>query len=110
MSFILAYFSVWKGLVFAWSESPDYSHGFFIIPICLYILWRKKGTFASLPAKPSRWGLVLVIGSLLVYLFSRFAEIVTLAYLSMVPLFAGVIVYLYGCQFLKETAFPLFLL
>lgn len=108
--FILAYFPVWKSLILAWSGSEDYSHGFFIIPICLYVLWRKKDVLANLPARPSRWGLVVLICSLLLYLFSRFAEIVTIASLSMVPLLAGAIIYLYGFQFLKETAFPLFLL
>ena len=108
-TFILAYFPVWKSLVLAWSDSADYSHGFFIIPICLYILWRKKDVLAVIPAKPSQWGLVVVICSLLLYLFSCFAEIVTLASLSLIPLIAGIILYLYGLRVLKEMAFPLFL-
>ena len=108
--FILAFFPVWKGLVLCWYTSEDYSHGFFIIPLCLYILWRKKETLQALSLAPSAWGLALVIFSLLVYLLAQFAEILTLGSLSMVLLLAGLVIYLYGFPMLKEVLFPLFLL
>ncbi len=108
--FVLAYFPVWKRLVLAWSSSDEYSHGFFIVPICIYILWRKKEILAEIPGRPSSWGLGLVILSLLLYLLAHFAEIVTLASFSMVLLLAGIIIYLYGFLMLKQLLFPLFLL
>ncbi len=40
-AFIFAYFPVWKDLITAWSDSPENSHGFFIIPLFVYFLWRK---------------------------------------------------------------------
>ncbi len=108
--FVLAYFPVWKRLVLAWSSSDEYSHGFFIVPICIYILWRKKEILAEIPGRPSSWGLGLVIFSLLLYLLAHFAEIVTLASFPMVLLLAGIIIYLYGFLMLKQLLFPLFLL
>lgn len=109
-SFLLAYFPVWKNLVAAWYSSDEYSHGFFIIPLCIYILWRKKDILAEIPVRPSSWGLGLVILSLLLYLLAHFAEIITVASFSMVLLVAGIIIYLYGFLMLKELLFPLFLL
>ncbi len=109
-AFIIAYLPVWRSLVSAWSESADYSHGFFIIPLSLFILWRKRKTFEKLQPQPSKLGLVLVIGSLFTYIFARFAQIITLSSLSMIPLFAGIILYLYGYAFLRESVFALFLL
>ncbi len=110
ISFIAAYYPVWRFLVSAWSDSADYSHGFFIIPLGLFILWGKRKTFEKLKPQPSRWGLVLVVLSLFTYIFARFAQIITLSSLSMIPLFAGIILYLYGYVFLWESAFALFLL
>ena len=109
-TFILAYFPVWKRLIMAWAKSEEYSHGFLIIPICIYILWRKKESLAEVPIRPSTWGLALIIFSLLLYLFAHLAEILTVASFSMILLVAGVVIYFYGFLMLKELLFPLFLL
>jgi len=106
-SFIVAFYPVWEGLVKAWYNSEEYSHGFFIVPISLFILWQKKDTLAEITSQPSKWGLVLVILSLSLYLFAHFAEIKTVASLSMVLLFPGVIIYLCGYPMLREILFPI---
>ncbi len=110
ISFIIAYFPVWKNLVLAWSTMDDYSHGFLIIPICGYILFQKRQKLTRVEIKPSGWGFVLVTLSILLYLFSHIAEIVTLSSLSMIVLLLGIIIYLYGFTIAKECLFPLFLL
>ena len=109
-TFLLAYFPVWKRLILSWYSSDEYSHGFFILPLCGYILWQKKDVLAGVPVSPSSWGLGLVVFSLVLYILSDFAGIVTLASFSIVPLLAGVIIYSYGFLMLKELFFPLFLL
>ena len=109
-TFILAYFPVWKRLVMAWSGSEEYSHGFLIIPICTYILWRKKELLAEVPLRPSIWGLALIIFSLLLYLFAHLAEIITVASFSMVLLVAGVVIYFYGLLMFKEFGMTIFIL
>jgi exosortase len=109
-AFLLAYFPVWKSLVGTWYRSDDYSHGFFIIPITLYIIWQKRVILAKTSVRSSPWGLFVILFALLLYLMGRLGEIATVASLSMVLALAGVVLYLGGCQFLKELAFPLFLL
>ena len=106
-TFILVFFPVWERLVLTWYSSDQYSHGFFIIPITLYIIWQKKDVLGKTPIIPSCWGMALVIFSLLLYLFAHFAEISTVASFSMVLLLAGVIIYLYGFLIVKELLFPL---
>ena len=106
-TFILAFFPVWKKLVLSWYSSDQYSHGFFIIPITLYIIWKKKDILVKTPIRPSWWGMALVVFSLLLYLFAHFAEILTLTSFSILLLLAGVIIYLYGFLIFKELLFPL---
>ena len=106
-TFILAFFPVWKRLVLSWYSSDQYSHGFFIIPITLYIIWKKKDILVKTPIRPSWWGMALVVFSLLLYLFAHFAEILTLTSFSILLLLAGVIIYLYGFLIFKELLFPL---
>jgi exosortase len=109
-AFVVAYFPVWKRLVETWMTSDEYSHGFFIVPLCCYIIWKNRENLGKMSGKPTGWGLALCIFSLLTYLFAHFAEIITLASLSIVFLFAGIAVYLYGFKFCRGLAFPLFLL
>ncbi len=109
-SFVLAYFPVWEGLIGVWSRSDEYSHGFFMVPAAIYILWQKRERLSEIPVTPSGWGLVMVVFSLLVYLLSHLADIATLKALTLVPLVAGVVVYFYGFPMLKELLFPIFIL
>jgi len=109
-SFILAFFPVWVRLVLTWYNSGEYSHGFLILPLCCYIIWREKDVLAEIPPKPSAWGLSLIIVALFLYLFAHFARVMTLTSLSMVLMIAGVPIYLYGFEMLRHLLFPIFLL
>ncbi|MCK4377963.1 MAG: exosortase [Deltaproteobacteria bacterium] len=106
-SFVLAYYPVWQGLVSFWSLSEDYSHGFFIVPIAGYILWRKRSRLAALPQRTSMVGFFLLFCSLVVYALSYYAEVKTIASLSIITTLAGCVLFLYGPAILKEVAFPL---
>ena len=109
-AFIFATFPAWESLIHAWDNSEDYSHGFFIVPIALYLIWTKKDRLAQIPVRGSLWGLVLVIFALLLFLFSHFAEIITLRSIAIIPLVSGMIVYLFGFAIMKELLFPVTLL
>jgi exosortase len=109
-AFVLAYFPVWKSLFLTWYNSEDYSHGFFIIPLCIYLIWRKKEILAETPKNPSGWGLPWILFALLVYLTASIAEIMTMKSFSMVLFLSGVVVYFSGFKMLKELLFPLFFL
>jgi exosortase len=108
--FFLAYFPVWKRLVATWLSSEEYSHGFFIVPVCAYIVWKQRAALAQVPLRPSNLGLALTLFFLAAYLVADFAEILTLSSLSMVFFLAGAIAYLYGFPMLRALKFPLFLL
>ena len=109
-SLIIVYFPVLKGLIGVWGSQDEYSHGFLILPLSLYIAWRKKDSLRGVRIQPSRWGLALVLSSLVVYIFAQFAGVLTLAPLSLVFLIAAAVIYLCGFQMLRELAFPLLLL
>ena len=110
--FVAAYFPVWKGLVAAWADSADYSHGFFIVPLALYVWWQKRAAFDAAPGTGAgAWlGLPVAILALALYLLAHFAEILTVASLSLVLFLAGAIVFLFGWRAARQSAFPIFLL
>lgn len=53
-------FPVWYELVRDWAFDANYSHGFLVVPIAIYII-RHRRTELKWPAKASRLGLALVV-------------------------------------------------
>ncbi len=110
LSFILAYFPVWKGLVLSWYNSDDYSHGFLIVPAVMYSIWLKREELSKLPKHSSVFGIVLLILSLMLYIFAFYAEIRSVASLTMIGAIAGVVLFLYGYVLFREIFFILLFL
>ena len=108
--FVLAFYPVWSGLIKVWMNSDEYSHGFFIVPIALFVVWNKRSDLTSSPVQGSWIGLLLVILALFIYLIGRVGEIYTLSSLSMIFFIAASIVFLFGFRIFKELLFPLFIL
>jgi exosortase A len=108
--FIFAFFPVWRSLINAWSNSEDYSHAFFIVPISLYLIWIKKGELEQIPKKISIIGLCFFALSLSIYLVAFIAKIATITATAMVFTIVTLVWTLYGTQVVKLLAFPLFFL
>lgn len=109
-AFVWAFFPAWTGLLHAWQASDDYAHGFFIVPLFLFLLWRDRAELARIPFKTSWLGLAAFLLALAAYLFGLFAGIATLASLALVMAVAGGTLFLFGGRVLRRAAFPLFLL
>ena len=110
LAFIIVFYPTWQSLFNAWSSSDDYSHGFLIVPLSLYFVWQKKESLRTTTIKPSWIAFPLVIIALFLYLVAQYAEILTLASLSMILFIASSLFFLFGFQILKICLFPLFLL
>ena len=108
--FALAFHSTLSDLLNVWARSEDYSHGFLIIPVSLYLIWRKRQELATLKIYSSKSGLAIIVASLFLYLFSILGGIATLASVAMVFTIFGIVIYLYGYEVTKRLAFPLFFL
>ena len=68
-----AYWPTWGTLITAWIKEPDYSHGWFVIPIVGYLLWNLKENQPPIRAGFHYGGLVLLLGVVLLRVISRWA-------------------------------------
>lgn len=109
-AFIAAYYPVWKNLVTTWWNNESYSHGFAIVPLSLFILWRKRDELRETAGEGTDSGLLVAGAALFTYIFALAGEIRTLASLSMLIFLGGAISYLWGYRLLRLTLFPLGLL
>src|SRR6056297_58199 len=109
-AFVFVFYPVWLSLIELWINSEEYSHGFFIVPIALFIAWQKRDILAKIPVKGAWGGLLVVLAALFLYLIGDFAHILTLKPLAMILFFGGSILFLFGYRVFYEMLFPLFIL
>jgi len=91
-----AYWPTWSYLIAAWIREPDYSHGWFVIPIVGYLLWSLKDSMPPVRAGFHYGGLIMLLGVVFLRVVSRFAYFDTmdgwtipLACISLVWVLAG---------------------
>ena len=65
-AFLWSYWPVFGHLVTAWQTVPDYSHGYFVIPVAGYLLWSRRSSMPGRTARFAWGGAVLLLLSLAV--------------------------------------------
>jgi exosortase len=106
----VCYAPVIMALVKQWGTDDDMGHGYFVPVIAGYIAWQKKDDLAKLVPEPNWWGLAIVFyGAFQLYLGTLGAELF-LSRTALVITLIGTVLFLGGKKYLKELAFPLFLL
>ncbi len=109
-AFVVTYLPAIQQLVGAWYRSDDYSHGFAILPVSLYVVWLRRKTLSKTPVGPGRYGSVLLALSILCYIVAFMAKILTLSSLALVfTLWSGVW-FLFGSRVFRILLFPQLLL
>ena len=103
----LVFWRVFGRLVDAWIVDGNYSHGFLIIPIALYFVWERRERLAAAPIRPSWLGLVFLAGGLLTLMAGLWGSELFLSRAALLPVVAGIVLFLYGWQHLKILFFPL---
>ncbi len=90
-----------------WSRSDTFAHGYFILPISLWLLWRDKANLLASTVQPTWLPLPLLAISLFVGLFAYAADINVLMQLSAVTSLIFLLWALVGNQLAWRYKFPL---
>ncbi|MBI5195497.1 MAG: exosortase, partial [Nitrospirae bacterium] len=95
-----------------WSD--DYSHAYFIFPIVLWLIWRKraelKQIFQNTPYVKNFFSLPVFLLGLLMFVFGWHQDYDFILTFSLIPLSLGLTTYIYGMNITKAVSFPLFYL
>lgn len=97
-------------LIGVWEYKPQCSHGYFILPISLWLFWVRKDALAGLKLQGSVTGLILLCGGLFFHLIGSFGHFDSLVYISMMFSLAGVLIATAGMSFFRAFFFPYFFL
>ncbi len=103
----LVFSQVFVRLVDAWIVDGNYSHGFLIPPIALYFVWERRAQLASAVPRPSILGLGLLVGGLLVLLAGLWGSELFLSRVALLPVIAGLVLFLLGWNHLRIVLFPI---
>lgn len=108
--FLLAYWGPLKSLVSEWSASDDYSYGFLIPVITLYLIWDRKRELASTPVSINWTGSLFFILFLAIGLYGILGSSPSAVRPSIPFILISVTLFCFGWQYLKKLFFPLFFL
>jgi exosortase len=93
-------------------DTVDYTHAYFILPISLWLTWRKRKEIKEIcqHSNPNRNNLkgffILILGTLM-FIFSWRQDYVFIQALSLIPFLLGLTGYLYGKSMVKLLSFPI---
>jgi len=108
---LVAYLPTFFSLAVSYTGGDSYyAHWFLIPPVSAFFVWLKKDKLRQLPVQGSRWGLPLVIGSLLLHVLAVWFRIDFVSAFSLVVTIWGLALYLFGKRIVREISFPLLFL
>jgi exosortase A len=91
-----------------WDEvNSYYSHGWLIAPIALALIYRKRKLLAAARVRPCRWGLAILIPSLLLHVLGTAWQVGFLSGFALIGVLIGLVLALFGPQVLRTVLFPL---
>ena len=101
--------AVWN-LMKIWNGDGDYSHGFLVVPIALFMVWHRREKILATAANPCWFGLPFFVIGAAGYVVSFFAKFHTLTYLSMLLTIVGLVLSVGGYRMTGRMILPILFL
>ena len=104
------YFATAKSLVDVWNSSETFAHGYIILPISLWLIWRRRANFSALPPAPWWPALALLLAVGAGWMLARMGEVQVVAQYAFVAMFPVIALAMFGRRLAWSLAFPLLFL
>ena len=104
---VLVYHQMFVALWRTWATNPNYSHGYLIPPVVVFLLWRERRRYLAAREHGSTFGLVLIALALLGHVVSMRAGVFMTQGYSLVLLLFGLSIFFYGRRATRTVWFPL---
>jgi len=93
-----------------WRDSPAFSHGYLIVPIVTFLMWRKRRQLMALTPRPSVLGLLGAAAAALAWLVGDTASVQLVQQFALVAVLQGLFIAVLGLNVAAVVTFPLFYL
>jgi len=101
--------TVWS-MVYIWSRSDTFAHGFLILPISLWLIWTRRDLLAFLTPKPAFWVALFVIPLGMVWLLAWLVDVAVIQQLALVAMMVTGAWAIMGHQLARVLVFALLFL
>jgi len=94
-------------LVEAWLNNPNFSHGFLIPFVALYMVWHSQKTIRQTPVTPYNPGIAIIILGMLLHLVGNVGAEYFVQRFSIVVTIAGIVIFIFGFSMFKVLLVPI---
>ncbi len=106
---LICYAEILRGMFSQWSHDEDMSHGFVVPLLVLWIVWRERECWRSLPVEPTGWGFAVMAVAATMQFVAAVGAGLFVGSVSFLVSISGAVLCLGGFAFLRAWAFPLLL-
>lgn len=96
-----------SSIVAIWIRSETFAHGFVVVPISLWLIWRRRDELAMVPARPWWPGLAVIAGAGAFWLAASAAYVLSVRQFALAFMVIGAIVTVIGLRAARAMLFPL---
>jgi exosortase D (VPLPA-CTERM-specific) len=104
---VATFYGALAELVRRWIAQDEYSHGFFIPAIALWLIWMRRDALVASLGRPSWGGLVLVLLAALMHAVGELSAFFLLSQLGFIVALLGIVLGLGGFPLLRVTFVPI---
>jgi exosortase A len=97
-------------MVSTWNRSDTFTHGFLVVPISAWLMWRRRHELAHLPVRPDFLALPVFVILGLAWLLGALAGVIIVQQCAVVAMIAVVVWAMAGSRVVRSLAFPLLFL
>ena len=107
---VLMFYDGIQNMFRVWTIKEEYSHGFFLPIIAIYILWQRSVTLSQLPYRGSYLGVFVVCVGLMLGLMGELGTLYTVIQYGFLVAIFGVVLSVTGVSTFRYYLFPLLIL
>jgi exosortase A len=101
------YRETFGSIVHKWQDDAAFSHGMLIVPVSLWLVWRKRNTLADTPAAPSWWGAIAMLACVAAWLVARGTGVLVVEQFAAVAMIPAAVLAVLGPRVAAVLIFPL---
>ena len=107
LGLLALYFPVFQDLVADWNSNDNYSHGFFIPFISVFMVWELRDKLSRINPEPSYLGLLVVLLGLAQLVLGYLGSEFFLKRTSLILVLSGVVIFLFGFHYFRVLVVPI---
>ncbi len=110
LSILILNLDVIRFTVHIWATNETYTHGFLIVPISAWLIWRKRHVLSMLNPSPELLGIIPFMLCVVIWQFGHQASTMVVQQYAMIGMIVSAVWTMCGTRIFKVLAFPLFFL